>query len=94
MKREAFTALAASMMIVPAATAFAQSTGQGGAPVAQPSPPAPAAVPAQGNDDSSKSTAVAKQKTCEPVLIRAGPNQGQLVSKCRHRDKDAAHTPG
>lgn len=92
MKREACYALAVSMVAAPTATSIAQPAGQGGAPVAQPSPPVPAGQPAQGNE--SAKPAVAKQKTCEPVLIRAGPNQGQLVSKCRHRDRDAAHASG
>ena len=89
MKRHVFHALSASTVIVLAAPLAAQPAAQTPAPVVQPAPTQPADVPAPGNEQSAKPTA-AKEKVCTPVLIRAGPNQGQLVSKCHHTDRSKA----
>jgi len=89
MKRDAFYALAAGTVIALAAPLAAQPASQTQAPVAQPSPPQPSDAPPQGNEQGAK-PAAAKEKICTPVLIRAGPNQGQLVSKCHHTDRSKA----
>lgn len=86
MKRDPFCALAAAVVAL-SAPSTAQTTGQRPTPTVQPPPPAPAE--GQGNDETSK-PAVTKEKICSPVLIRAGPNQGQIISKCRHTDRGKA----
>ena len=40
----------------------------------------------QGGDRSSNSAA-SKQKICEATVIRAGPNQGQIINRCRRSDR-------
>ena len=89
MKRDAFNALVVGAVMVLAVPLAAQPASQAQAPVAQPSPPQPTDAPAQGNEQGAK-PAAAKEKICTPVLIRAGPNQGHLVSKCHHTDRSKA----
>ena len=92
MKRDAFYSLAVGMIVALAAPAGAQTNGQAPTPGGQPAPP-PQPAEVQGSEQNSKS-AVTKDKICAPVLIRAGPNQGQVISKCRHTDRDKGQTSG
>jgi len=66
-------------------SAAQQNSSPSPPPVVQTPPTNPASAAPQVNDEASKPAA--PKKTCEPVLIRAGPNQGQLVSKCHHTDR-------
>ena len=91
MKRDAFHALAISMMVAMGAPLAAQTPTPMPTPVVHPSPPQPPEV--QGSEAISKPTAT-QEKICAPVLIRAGPNQGQIISKCRHTDREKRQTSG
>jgi hypothetical protein len=86
MKRDAFYGLAAGVALVLAAPLVAQPAGQAPAPVVQSAPTQPTNAAAQGNEQNSQSTPV-KQKICKATVIRAGPDQGQVISKCRHTDR-------
>jgi len=81
-KRDPLCVLAVAMVVL-SAPSTAQTTGQRPTATVQPPPPPPAE--GQGNDEASKPAV--KEKICSPVLIRAGPNQGQIISKCRHTDR-------
>jgi hypothetical protein len=37
--------------------------------------------------DANSNAADSKRKICEATVIRAGPNQGQVINKCRRSDK-------
>ena len=37
--------------------------------------------------NANSNSAAAKPKICEATVIRAGPNQGQVINKCRRSDK-------
>jgi hypothetical protein len=86
MKRDAYYALIGGMAVVLAMPSAAQPAAQTPTPVVQPAPTIPSASSAAVNEQGSKS-AVPKEKPCEAVMIRAGPNQGQLINKCRHTSK-------
>ena len=82
MRFHAFRRLAVGAMFAPLAPLAAQTTAsQSSPPAVQPTPATPVAAPA---------AAAPKEKICAPVLIRAGPNQGQLVSKCHHTERSRA----
>ena len=86
MKRDAYHALGGGIAIALASASPAQPTPQTPPTPVQPSAPSGAGSSAQGNDQSPKPP-VPPQKTCEPVEIRAGPNQGQIINKCHHSDR-------
>jgi hypothetical protein len=103
MTRTALIALAGGTAIILAAPAAAQSTGQQGVgqqPSAQPSaaPAANAAVPPVNGDDASPTPSEGKpnakpkadsHRTCG-TAVRAGPNAGQVIGKCRKDSNDDA----
>jgi hypothetical protein len=103
MTRTALIAFAGGTAIIFAAPAAAQSTGQqavGQQPSAQPSaaPAANAAVPPVNGDDASPTPSDRKpnaktkdnsHRTCG-TAVRAGPNQGQVIGKCRKDTNDDA----
>ena len=86
MKRDVYLALGSGIAVLLAASSAAQPMPQTPPPAGQPAPPNVAGTAGQGNDQSSK-PAVEQQKPCQPVLIRAGPNQGQVINKCHHTDR-------
>jgi hypothetical protein len=100
MKRDAYYAPVCCIAVILAVPAAAQPMAQTPTPAVQaPAPTAPTPSPAiqpatvnqagnseQATDQSSKSTAP-RQKTCEAVLIRAGPNQGQIINKCHRSER-------
>ena len=94
MKRDVYYALGGGIAVVLAASSAAQPVPQTPPPAAQPAPSNPAASPGPASDQSSKPP-VPKEKPCAPVLIRAGPNQGQVINKCHHTDrsKEDAQSP-
>jgi hypothetical protein len=96
MKRDAYYALGGGIAIVLASASAAQPTPQPPpSPAVQPAPPTTAGTSGQATDQSAKPP-VQEQKTCAPVLIRAGPNQGQVINKCHHTDrsKTDSQSPG
>lgn len=95
MKRDAYYALGGGIAVVLAASSAAQPTSQTPPPPVQTAPANAAANSAPVNDQSSK-PAAPKEKPCAPVLIRAGPNQGQIINKCHHTDrsKTDGQSPG
>lgn len=95
MKRDAYYALVSGVALALTTPSAAQPTtpapatnGQAPSPTPaiRPTPTNPADTPQQGPDQSSKYPA-GKQKTCEVVVIHAGPNQGQVINKCRHSER-------
>jgi hypothetical protein len=103
MTRTALIALAGGTAIILAASAAAQSTGQqsvGQQPSGQPSaaPTTNAAVPPVNGDDASPTPSDHKpnakpkadsHRTCG-TAVRAGPNEGQVIGKCRKDTNDDA----
>jgi hypothetical protein len=102
MTRSLLIALGGSTAIVLAAPATAQSTGQQGAgqPSVQPSaaPAANATVPPLNGDDANPTTNGPKpnakpkgdsHRTCG-TAVRAGPNEGQVIGRCRKETNDDA----
>ena len=87
MKRAALYALASGAIMLLSTSALAQSTGPASTAGAQPAPGSPSTEVAANGQVSQP---VPKEKVCEPVLIKAGPNQGQLVSKCHRIERSKA----
>lgn len=101
MKRYAWIALAGGMTIVLTAPVAAQSAGSAAAQPATAQPasnaPATATAPASGDDPAApaadaktdtkaKAKSDAGAKACGTV-IKAGPDQGQVINKCKSADK-------
>jgi hypothetical protein len=45
------------------------------------------ATPKPQVSNANANSAAPKAKICEATVIRAGPNQGQVINKCRRSDK-------
>lgn len=98
MIRHAFIALIAGTAITfgaPLAAQYAQTPAAPQPSTVQPTPPAAAAQAGSSNaaaaseqgSNRSSSSAGSKPKICEATVIRAGPNQGQVINRCRRSDR-------